>query len=191
MELGDVWVVAPSRQCSAMSQKLSIHSSLRVEKMDAFTVPVKAAYKVDGTPVDCVKVACGRLPRGDHPHAEQTLAGRLKIHERLAHFFIDVYTTCTDSSLHDFLCHGCFYSPNFPTIWGEVEAFQTTCFCAPTTHIGTWKNSDFPVKTARFSARFRPILSAKSGLAAALPKPWGKQVTLENPRWGKQVAHEN
>lgn len=57
MELGDVWVVAPSHQCSAMSQKLSIHGSLRVEKVDDFTVPVKAAYKVDGTPVDCVKVA--------------------------------------------------------------------------------------------------------------------------------------
>ena len=108
---------------------------------------------------------------------------------------------CTDSSLHDFLCRGCFYSPNFPTIWGEVEAFQTTCFCAPTTHIGTWKKTDFPVKTAHFSARFRPILSAKSGLAAALPKPWGKQVVAEislwgkqvapeNPRWGKQVVHE-
>lgn len=57
MELGDVWVVAPSRQCSAMPQRLSIHGSLRVEKVDAFTVPVKAAYKVDGAPVDCVKVA--------------------------------------------------------------------------------------------------------------------------------------
>ena len=57
MELGDVWVVAPSHQCSAMSQKLSIHGSLKVEKVEEFPVPVKAAYKVDGTPVDCVKVA--------------------------------------------------------------------------------------------------------------------------------------
>lgn len=57
MELGEVWVVAPSRQCSAMSQKLSIHGSLKVESAEEFPVPVKAAYKVDGTPVDCVKVA--------------------------------------------------------------------------------------------------------------------------------------
>ena len=56
MELGDVWVVAPAHQCSAMSQKLSIHAALKVEKVN-FPVPVKAAYKVDGTPVDCVKVA--------------------------------------------------------------------------------------------------------------------------------------
>lgn len=57
MELGDVWVVAPAHQCSAMSQKLSIHAALRVERVEDFPVPVKAAYKVDGTPVDCVKVA--------------------------------------------------------------------------------------------------------------------------------------
>ena len=57
MEFGDVWVVAPAHQCSAMSQKLSIRGVLKVEKVNDFPVPVKAAYKVDGTPVDCVKVA--------------------------------------------------------------------------------------------------------------------------------------
>lgn len=57
MELGEVWVVAPARQCSAMSQKLTIHGQLRVEKVAPFPVPVKGAYSVDGTPVDCVKVA--------------------------------------------------------------------------------------------------------------------------------------
>ena len=57
MEFGDVWVVAPAHQCSAMSQKLTIHADLRVDKVEDFPVPVKAAYKVDGTPVDCVKVA--------------------------------------------------------------------------------------------------------------------------------------
>ena len=57
MELGEVTVVAPAHQCSAMSQKLTIHGDLRVDKVNDFPVPVKAAYKVDGTPVDCVKVA--------------------------------------------------------------------------------------------------------------------------------------
>lgn len=56
MELGEVWVVAPAHQCSAMSQKLSIHAQLHVERVD-FPVPVRAAYQVEGTPVDCVKVA--------------------------------------------------------------------------------------------------------------------------------------
>ena len=56
-ELGEVTVVAPAHQCSAMSQKLSIHTALKVETVKDFPAPVKAAYKVDGTPVDCVKVA--------------------------------------------------------------------------------------------------------------------------------------
>ena len=40
-----------------MSQKLTIHGDLKVERVEDFPVPVKAAYKVGGTPVDCVKVA--------------------------------------------------------------------------------------------------------------------------------------
>ena len=57
MELGETTVVAPASQCSAMSQKLTINGPMRVEKVEDFPVPVKAAYKVEGTPVDCVKVA--------------------------------------------------------------------------------------------------------------------------------------
>ena len=52
MKFGEVTVVAPAQQCSAMSQKLTIRGELRVEKAEDFPVPVKAAYKVDGTPVD-------------------------------------------------------------------------------------------------------------------------------------------
>ena len=57
MELGEVWVVAPARQCSAMSHKVSIFGTLRVEQVEDFPVAVKGAYKVEGTPADCVKVA--------------------------------------------------------------------------------------------------------------------------------------
>ncbi len=57
MELGEVYVVAPAGQCSAMSQRLSMNVPLKVEMAKDFPVPVKGAYKVDGTPVDCVKVA--------------------------------------------------------------------------------------------------------------------------------------
>ena len=56
-QLGEVTVVAPAEQCSAMSQKLTLRESLSVEKVEDFPVTVKAAYKVGGTPVDCVKVA--------------------------------------------------------------------------------------------------------------------------------------
>lgn len=57
MELGDVWVVAPDRQCSALSQKLTLREPLTIKKEENFPVNVKDAYAVGGTPVDCVKVA--------------------------------------------------------------------------------------------------------------------------------------
>lgn len=57
MEFGEVTVVAPADQCSAMAHKISIHDSMKVEKVEDFPVPVKSAYKVEGTPADCVKVA--------------------------------------------------------------------------------------------------------------------------------------
>lgn len=57
---GEVWVVAPAKQCSAMSLKLTIFDNMEVREID-FPAPVKAAYSVDGTPVDCVKVAVKML----------------------------------------------------------------------------------------------------------------------------------
>jgi 5'-nucleotidase len=56
-EFGEVTVVAPAQQCSAMSQRLTIHGPMKVEKVENFPVPEVAAYKVAGTPADCVKVA--------------------------------------------------------------------------------------------------------------------------------------
>lgn len=56
-KFGEVWVVAPAQQCSALSQKLTLREPLSVEKVLDFTVPVNGAWKIGGTPVDCVKVA--------------------------------------------------------------------------------------------------------------------------------------
>ena len=56
-QVGEVWVVAPAQECSAMSQKLTLRELLTVEKVEEFPVKVAGAYKVGGTPVDCVKVA--------------------------------------------------------------------------------------------------------------------------------------
>jgi len=56
-ELGEVTVVAPSSQCSAMSQKLTLRESMLLEKVEDFPAEVRAAYRLGGTPVDCVKVA--------------------------------------------------------------------------------------------------------------------------------------
>ena len=57
MKFGEVWVVAPAEQCSALSQKLTLREQMRLEKVENFPVPVQAAYSLGGTPVDCVKVA--------------------------------------------------------------------------------------------------------------------------------------
>lgn len=56
-KFGQVWVVAPACQCSAMSQKLTLRELLAVERVDDFPAQVQSAWRVGGTPVDCVKVA--------------------------------------------------------------------------------------------------------------------------------------
>ena len=56
-QIGDVWVVAPSGQCSCMSQRLTLGQKLPVKKVENFPVPVRQAWEVGGTPVDCVMAA--------------------------------------------------------------------------------------------------------------------------------------
>ncbi|MEE9615156.1 MAG: 5'/3'-nucleotidase SurE [Thermodesulfobacteriota bacterium] len=57
--LGDVYVVAPDREKSAVSHSLTLHRPLRVERVGP------NQYAVDGTPTDCVSLAIngGILPR--------------------------------------------------------------------------------------------------------------------------------
>ncbi len=59
-EIGDVLVVAPDRERSAIAHSLTLHRPLRVEKVK------RNFYAVDGTPADCVylgvKVICPRRP---------------------------------------------------------------------------------------------------------------------------------
>ncbi|MER2235656.1 MAG: 5'/3'-nucleotidase SurE [Candidatus Limivicinus sp.] len=57
---GLVWVVAPERQCSAMSQRISVFDKI-VIRPHIFPVPVEAAWSVNGTPADCVKAALSSL----------------------------------------------------------------------------------------------------------------------------------
>ena len=55
-QMGDVYVVAPDCQKSAVSHALTIRRHLTLKKVD-FPVPVTAAYSLSGTPCDCVKTA--------------------------------------------------------------------------------------------------------------------------------------
>ena len=58
--LGDIWVTAPDRQCSAMSQRISIFEPLVIRRAE-FPAEVRAAWSVGGTPADCVKAALNHL----------------------------------------------------------------------------------------------------------------------------------
>lgn len=55
-QFGQVTVVAPARQCSAMSHRITLGRPLRLETA-AFPVENVTAYSLEGTPADCVKAA--------------------------------------------------------------------------------------------------------------------------------------
>ncbi|PIE84632.1 MAG: 5'/3'-nucleotidase SurE [Bacteroidia bacterium] len=61
-DLGEVWVVAPAQAQSGMSQALTAVRPLRMKELDRGR-PYRE-FSVDGTPVDCVKLALwGIVPR--------------------------------------------------------------------------------------------------------------------------------
>ncbi len=59
--LGEVWVVAPNREQSAVSHAVTLHRPLRLTRL------AERRYTVDGTPTDCVAVALGHLMQGNPP----------------------------------------------------------------------------------------------------------------------------
>lgn len=56
--LGDVVVVAPAKEASAVGHALTLHYPLRLEMLE------KGVYAVDGTPTDCVNIAVAVLLKG-------------------------------------------------------------------------------------------------------------------------------
>ncbi len=55
-EFGDVYVVAPNSQQSAVSQGLTIHEPLQIEQMENLFQDI-TSYAISGKPADCIKVA--------------------------------------------------------------------------------------------------------------------------------------
>lgn len=53
---GDLWIVAPDGQCSAMSHRVTIRTPMTFSAAD-FPLPAAGAWKLGGMPADCVKVA--------------------------------------------------------------------------------------------------------------------------------------
>jgi 5'-nucleotidase len=59
-KLGEVWVVAPDQQCSAMSHRITVHGTIDIIQ-ENFSVEGVHAYSVSGTPADCVKIGINHL----------------------------------------------------------------------------------------------------------------------------------
>ncbi len=62
-KFGEVWVVAPKHQCSAMSHRITLHAPMELEKVD-FPVEGVHAYATDGTPADCVRFGLLNIVKG-------------------------------------------------------------------------------------------------------------------------------
>lgn len=57
--IGDIYIVAPDKEQSATGHGITVHSPLKPKEI--FMEHVKAAWAVDGTPVDCVKLGLEAL----------------------------------------------------------------------------------------------------------------------------------
>jgi 5'-nucleotidase len=61
-KLGDVTIVAPIEEASAIGHALTLRHPLRLDAIN------ETVYAVDGTPTDCVNVAISQLFKGELPH---------------------------------------------------------------------------------------------------------------------------
>ena len=59
-EVGEVYIVAPDREQSAVGSSVTLHHPLRVKSIRSPLAKVKS-YLVEGTPADCVILALGHL----------------------------------------------------------------------------------------------------------------------------------
>lgn len=66
-EFGEVWVIAPDSQRSAMSHSITLRHSVDAWKVD-FPVPGVHAYACSGTPGDCVRIGSLNIVPGKPDH---------------------------------------------------------------------------------------------------------------------------
>ena len=66
-EFGEVWVVAPDSQRSAMSHSVILRHSIDAWKVE-FPVPGVQAYACDGKPADCVRIGVLNIVPGKPDH---------------------------------------------------------------------------------------------------------------------------
>ena len=66
-EFGEVWVVAPDSQRSAMSHSVTLRHPIEAWQVD-FPVPGVRAYACDGQPADCVRIGVLNIVPGKPDH---------------------------------------------------------------------------------------------------------------------------
>lgn len=73
-KLGEVTVLAPREQCSAMSQHITLGPPMELRQVKNYPVSGVKAYSLCATPADCVRSAFhGLFPKGEEP--ELVLSG--------------------------------------------------------------------------------------------------------------------
>ena len=72
--LGEVTVIAPMEQCSAMSHRITLYRPMEFQLQEDFPVEGVRAYRIDGMPADCVRISYhGLFEKGKEP--ELVLSG--------------------------------------------------------------------------------------------------------------------
>ena len=67
-DLGEVTVIAPMEQCSAMSHRITLYKPMEMQRETDFPVEGVEAYRIDATPADCVRISYhGLFERGQEP----------------------------------------------------------------------------------------------------------------------------
>ncbi len=66
-QFGQVWVVAPESQRSAMSHSITLRHSIEAWEVE-FPVPGVRAFACDGTPADCVRIGVLNIVPGKPDH---------------------------------------------------------------------------------------------------------------------------
>ncbi|MCR5427749.1 MAG: 5'/3'-nucleotidase SurE [Lachnospiraceae bacterium] len=65
VKFGEVWVIAPDGQRSAMSHYITLHTHIDAHEVHDFPVEGVHAYKSTGTPADCVRFGLLNFVRAD------------------------------------------------------------------------------------------------------------------------------
>ncbi len=64
-KFGEVWIIAPDGQRSAMSHYITLHDHIDVYEVNDFPIKVAHAYKTTGTPADCIRFGLINYVRAD------------------------------------------------------------------------------------------------------------------------------